>query len=121
MKTEMGDLPLVVLCGGRGTRLRPATDDIPKALVPVNGQPIIDYIVKFFALRGVRDWYICLGYRGEQVRTHLESQRDAINAHYYREPFNLQYHVPTITSCFHYPAQSLQGDAAKILIQDSKL
>ena len=82
MKTEMGDLPLVVLCGGRGTRLRPATDDIPKALVPVNGQPIIDYIVKFFALRGVRDWYICLGYRGEQVRAHLDSQRDAINAHY---------------------------------------
>ena len=49
MKTKIGDLPIVLLCGGRGTRLRPATDDIPKALVPVNGQPIIDYIVKFFA------------------------------------------------------------------------
>ena len=48
----MGDLPLVVLCGGRGTRLRPATDDIPKALVPVNGQPIIDYIVKFLPSGG---------------------------------------------------------------------
>ena len=52
MKTEMGDLPLVVLCGGRGARLRPATDDTPKALVPVNGQPIIDYIVKFLPSGG---------------------------------------------------------------------
>ena len=82
MKTKIGDLPIVLLCGGRGTRLRPATDDIPKALVPVNGQPIIDYIVKFFAHRGVRDWYICLGYRGDQVRSHLDAQRDAINAHF---------------------------------------
>ena len=82
MTKEIADPPLVVLCGGRGTRLRPATDDIPKALVPVNGQPIIDYIVNFFARKGVRDWYFCLGYRGEQVRSHLETQRFAINAHY---------------------------------------
>ena len=67
------------MCGGRGSRLRPATDLIPKALVPVNGRPIIDYVVSFFAEAGVRDCHLCVGYRGDQIRSHFEKKQLDMN------------------------------------------
>ena len=82
MSADTSDIPLVIMCGGRGSRLRPATDLIPKALVPVNGQPIIDYVVSFFASTGTRDCYLCIGYRGDQIRAHFEKQQLNMNIHF---------------------------------------
>ena len=79
MSADTSDIPLVIMCGGRGSRLRPATDLIPKALVPVNGQPIIDYVVSFFASTGIRDCHLCVGYRGDQIRAHFEKQQLNMN------------------------------------------
>ena len=79
MIADMSDIPVVIMCGGRGSRLRPATDLIPKALVPVNGQPIIDYVVNFFASIGIRDCHLCVGYRGDQIRSHFEKQQLNMN------------------------------------------
>jgi glucose-1-phosphate cytidylyltransferase len=77
MTTDISDLPLVILCGGRGSRLRPATDALPKALIPVNGQPIVDYIVNFFSTTGIREFHLCIGYRGDQIREHFADRHDS--------------------------------------------
>lgn len=75
MTSDISALPLVILCGGRGSRLRPATDALPKALAPVNGRPIVDYIVDFFTTAGIREVHLCIGYRGDQIRRHF-AERD---------------------------------------------
>ena len=57
----------VVLCGGRGTRLRERADELPKALVEVGGVPILFHVVGLFAAQGVTDVLLLTGHRAEQV------------------------------------------------------
>lgn len=64
-------MDLVVLCGGRGVRLRPFTDRMPKALVPVAGRPIIDHVVDFLSFQGLDRIHLCIGYKGDVLREHF--------------------------------------------------
>jgi glucose-1-phosphate cytidylyltransferase len=68
----VADLDLVVLCGGRGVRLRPATYHLPKALVPVDGRPILDHILDFLTDQGLRRVHLCIGYKGDMIRQHYQ-------------------------------------------------
>jgi glucose-1-phosphate cytidylyltransferase len=67
--------PVVVLCGGRGTRLQEHTEAIPKPLVEVGGEPILWHVIQLYATQGHRHFILCLGYRGDQVTAFVESQR----------------------------------------------
>ena len=53
----------VILCGGQGTRLRDASEAIPKPLLPIGGRPILWHIMKTYAHHGFRDFVLCLGYK----------------------------------------------------------
>jgi MurNAc alpha-1-phosphate uridylyltransferase len=64
-------LQCVILAGGLGTRMRPATDAIPKALVPVLGIPFADWQVQHLARQGVQRIIYSIGYRGEMLRDHV--------------------------------------------------
>jgi NDP-sugar pyrophosphorylase family protein len=61
-------LPVAILAGGLATRLRPITDQIPKALVKINGEPFIAHQLRLLRSKGIRRVVLCLGYRGEMVR-----------------------------------------------------
>lgn len=61
----------LLLCAGYGTRLGSLTRDVPKALLPVAGRPLLDYTLAYLADAGVREVVINLHYRPEQIRTHL--------------------------------------------------
>lgn len=66
------------MCGGRGVRLRPVTDTIPKPLVMLDDKPIVRHLLERYAQRGFREFVLCLGYRGEMVRAHFsESSLDS--------------------------------------------
>ena len=58
--------PAMILCGGRGTRLREVTELLPKPMVPVGGLPIVWHIMKCYAAFGVRKFILCLGYKREE-------------------------------------------------------
>ena len=58
----------VILCGGLGTRLREETEFRPKPMVPVGGMPIIWHIMKTYSHYGVKDFVLCLGYKGEMIK-----------------------------------------------------
>lgn len=58
----------VILAGGLGTRLSEETDIRPKPMVEIGGQPIIWHIMKIYAHHGVRDFVICLGYKGYLIK-----------------------------------------------------
>jgi NDP-sugar pyrophosphorylase family protein len=61
----------VILAGGRATRMRPLTDQIPKALIPAGGRPFVDHQLGWLAGHGVTDVVMCIGYRGDAIRAHL--------------------------------------------------
>lgn len=61
----------VILAGGRGTRLAELTDVRPKPLVEIGGRPVLWHILKLYAHHGVREFVICLGYRGWQIRDYF--------------------------------------------------
>src|SRR6266571_7286897 len=62
------DTTAVILCGGRGERLRPFTDTLPKPLVPLRGRPILEHILRYLAAQGIKRFILCIGYRGEAIR-----------------------------------------------------
>ncbi len=64
-------LQCVILAGGLGTRMRPLTETIPKALVPVRGLPFVDWQLRHLAGQGVRRVVFSVGYRGEMLRDHV--------------------------------------------------
>jgi N-acetyl-alpha-D-muramate 1-phosphate uridylyltransferase len=61
----------MILAAGRGERMRPITDRIPKPLVPVAGRPLIEYHLLALARAGFREIVINLAYRGSQIRDAL--------------------------------------------------
>ena len=70
----MTDIKTLILCGGRGLRLRPLTDTIPKPLVHLNGKPIIHHSIDMFIKKGFNKFIICVGYKGEMVKNYLIGQ-----------------------------------------------
>ena len=62
---KLPDIPVMILCGGKGTRLRDVTEILPKPMVPVGEQPILWHIMKCYAAFGLRRFILCLGYKQE--------------------------------------------------------
>ena len=61
-------LPLAILAGGLAKRLRPLTETLPKALVPVRGEPFVSHQLRLARERGVERVVLCLGYLGAMIR-----------------------------------------------------
>src|SRR5271170_965123 len=57
----------VIFAGGRGERLRPLTDHLPKPMAPVNGVPFLDYLIKTLEDAGIKKILFLLGYRAETI------------------------------------------------------
>src|ERR1700731_2865806 len=66
----------MVLAAGRGERMRPITDTLPKPLVPVAGKPLIGYHLERLARAGVRDAVVNLSWLGDRIRAALGDGRD---------------------------------------------
>lgn len=61
----------VILAGGLGTRLSEETDRIPKPMVEIGGKPIIWHIMKTYSHHGVKDFVLCLGYKGYMFKEYF--------------------------------------------------
>jgi len=66
------NLPVVVLCGGRGTRLG-AGQTIPKPLVEIGGRPIVQHIVELYAAQGARRFLLAAGWQAELLQAAVEA------------------------------------------------
>ena len=64
-------VPVVILCGGLGTRLREETEVRPKPMVEIGGRPILWHIMKHYAHYGLREFILALGYKGELVKRYF--------------------------------------------------
>ena len=65
----------VILCGGQGTRIRDASETLPKPLLPLGDKPIVWHIMKGYAVHGVSDFVLCLGYKGWLIKDYFLNYR----------------------------------------------
>ena len=63
---------IIILCGGKGERLRPFTESIPKPLVTVKDKPILSYIIKQLISYKLDDIHVMTGYKGEMIDSYLK-------------------------------------------------
>ena len=65
----------IILAGGRGKRLRPITDYVPKPLIPIKNIPIIEWQIKYLKKFGVSEVIICSGYKTEMIENYLNNKK----------------------------------------------
>ncbi|MCU1677873.1 MAG: Glucose-phosphate cytidylyltransferase [Frankiales bacterium] len=73
--TDFSDIPVVILCGGMGTRLREASERLPKPMVDIGGRPILWHIMKTYSHFGFRRFILALGYKSEDIKQYFVYQR----------------------------------------------
>lgn len=63
----------VILCGGKGTRMREETEYRPKPLVLIDGYPILWHIMNIYSQYGVNEFVLCLGYKGDMIKEYFNN------------------------------------------------
>ena len=69
--TKKLNIPVVIMAGGKGTRLDPFTTILPKPLIPVGDKPIVEIIIDEFRQQGVEDFYLILNHKSEMVESYF--------------------------------------------------
>jgi len=67
MSNKNANLQVVILCGGRGERLKPLTDKVPKPLIHIQGKPIIGHSIDYLKRFGIKKYIIAVGYKSDQI------------------------------------------------------
>ena len=75
MKNIELSLKAIILAGGRGKRLRPITDYVPKPLISIKNIPIIEWQIKYLKKFGISEVIICSGYKTEMIENYLKNKK----------------------------------------------
>jgi dTDP-glucose pyrophosphorylase len=78
-------VPVVIMAGGKGTRLEPFTKILPKPLIPVNDKPIIELIIDEFRRQGGKHYYLILNFKGEMIEAYFSGVEKDYDMKYLRE------------------------------------
>jgi len=98
---DLTEVPVVILAGGKGFRMREITETSPKALAPVGPMPIIVHVMRIYAHFGYRQFIICLGYKGDAVKEFFMN--------YYRRSSDLRVRLGKETAIVDCKFDSLEG------------
>jgi len=80
------DVPVIIMAGGKGTRLKPITNVIPKPLLPIGDKTILEIIFDKFMKYGVKDFYISINHKHELIEYYLSQKKlEHINIKYIKE------------------------------------
>ncbi|MCH5233338.1 MAG: NTP transferase domain-containing protein [Muribaculaceae bacterium] len=91
LRVTKAQLPLeaVLMAGGRGERLRPLTDNMPKPLLPVDGKPIIDYNIEELEACGIKKIHVTVNYMADMIERHFAERKGSAGIDCVREPRHL--------------------------------
>jgi len=110
-------LPVAILAGGLATRLHPATETLPKALIPINGEPFIAHQLRLLSSAGVDRVVLCVGYLGEMIQEFAgDGSRFGIRVSYSSDGPNLRGTAGALRN-----ALPLLGEEFLVLYGDSYL
>lgn len=89
-RSPLRDELVVLMAGGRGTRLAPLTQTVPKPLVPVGGRPLLETSIKLLGAQGFTRFLLCLNYKSQMIRDHFGDGSDlGVEISYVEEPEQL--------------------------------
>ncbi len=99
-------MKVVVIAGGRGTRIASVNSEIPKAMIPIAGKPVLEYEVEMAKRYGHTDFLFIIGYLGEQIEAYFgDGSRWGVNIEYFKEEKPLG-----TAGAFHYLKDKLKDD-----------
>jgi len=79
-------IPVVIMAGGKGSRLKPITNVLPKPLIPIGTKPIIEEIMSRFLNVGCDEFYISVNYKADMIRHYFEKEcTQKFNIHFFQE------------------------------------
>ncbi len=84
-KVKKNSIPIVIMAGGKGTRLEPFTSVLPKPLIPINGKPIINHIIDRFGEHGFFEYYVSINYKSRILKAFFEESKKSNNIHFIEE------------------------------------
>lgn len=73
------DMNVLILCGGKGKRLSPLTDKLPKPLIHISGTPILTHLITYFKRFGFKKFIVAAGYRSSQIFEFFEKDNHNLN------------------------------------------
>lgn len=79
------DLPVVIMAGGFGSRLKPLTNVLPKPLIPIGEKTIVEHIFQRFTRHGSNNFYISVNYKAELIEYYLQKQNLPYNLNFFTE------------------------------------
>ena len=85
MKYKKRNIPVVIMAGGKGARLKPLTDILPKPLVPIQDKTIIEHIIKNFEETGSKDFYLSINYKAKLIKAYFDEIKSKYNVKYIEE------------------------------------
>ena len=78
-------IPVVIMAGGKGTRLAPFTHILPKPLIPIGERPVIEVIMDRFNDFGVDNFFLTINYKGDMIKSYFENSACPYKINYIRE------------------------------------
>ena len=77
-KIKKINIPLIIMAGGKGNRLKPFTNILPKPLIPINGKPVIDHIIDNFKKYGINNISLTLNYKSKILEAYFNESRTKV-------------------------------------------
>lgn len=84
-KRELVHLPVVIMAGGKGTRLKPLTNVVPKPLVPIGDKTILEVIMDQFEDIGCTKFYMSVNYKSDMIRYYLDQLEHRYDIEFFEE------------------------------------
>jgi len=75
-------MKVVLFCGGLGTRIRDVSDKLPKPLVTIGNMPILWHVMKYYAYFGHKEFILCLGYKGDEIKKYFLSYDQCLSSNF---------------------------------------
>lgn len=104
-KKDLSGVPVIIMAGGKGSRLYPYTKILPKPLIPVGEIPIVERIINCFIKYGISKYYMTVNYKKEMIKSYFNEIEPCYQIEYVEEnkPLGTGGSIKLIKEKFHQP------------------